>query len=536
MKKFFNRDFICKAALLALAVLTGGGAMAAPTVPVGQSGADEDPNDGTPLEGATPDDLNLGVQQLGAGSTASAIEEALLDDDKVEEYIMQYQAWKYPLHTDFLSLARKSPVKTKKPKHPVMGEAILEAFTKDKLENATEKANIVRLPLYNNDTSIFQEKSTIRVFGMTGYDPDGKSNGAPLMLYVTENVRGSEVKVTAINGPLNDGGETYVPNIEAGTKLRVMATALSESELRVPADNFLPGFKQAYLQKKACAITRTDFYERIKKYVKFGGQMVKDATLSNFRKKCTSTLLFGAPGVINKYDPVTGTYEHCYFQEGIVSQLPNSYQLSGLPTVTDLIAISRMALTKYARTNIVQVYCGDLFMERLANMDFSKHPDITFTSVRDNLKVKVGKFETNFGTLEFKLDYALSENGLADSAILIPMSEAIRYIYEEKTVDHDHKNDTEARDARSEYYIVDDCLMLTGLTAMFISPDTSIIGVRSDSYGIKFVSVESLEGVTEKDADVVYYLTQNESGYTVGPYVYDNSTTSWKAWEGKVIV
>lgn len=535
MKKYFNPDLICRMLLLALAILVGGGAMAAPTVPVGQPGADEDPNEDNPLEGGMPDDLNMGIQQLGAGATGSAVEEAQLDEDKVEEYIMKYQAWKYPLHTDFLSLARKSPVKTKKPKHPIMGEAILEAFTKSEISNNSEKANIVKLPLYNNDTTIFQEKSTIRVFGMTGYDTEGHSTGAPLMLYVTENVRGSDVKVTAINGPVNNG-ETYVPDIPAGTKLRVMASALSESELRVPADNFLPGFKQAYLQKKACAITKTDFYERIKKYVKFGGQMIKDATLSNFRKKCTSTLLFGAPGVINKYDPVTGTYEHCYFQEGIMSQLPNSYQLSGLPTVTDLIAISRMALTKYARTNIVQVYCGDLFMERLANMDFSKHPEIQFTTARDNLKVKVAKFETNFGTLEFKLDYALSENGLADSAILIPMSEAIRYIYEEKTVDHDHKNDSDARDAKSEYYIVDDCLMLTGLTAMFISPDTSIIGVRTDSYGTKFVSVDSLENVEEKDQDTVYYLTQNEGGYTVGPYTYDNTTTSWKAWEGKMVV
>lgn len=518
-------------ALLLLASLAGGGAMAAAAL--GKHGADEDPNEGGALEGSTPDDLNMGIQQSGGGSTGSAVEEAELDNAQVEEYIMQYQAWKYPLHTDFLSLARKNPVRTKKPKHPVMGEAVLEAYTKEKVgQDEPEGDNIVELKLYGNDAGIFPEKSTIRVFGKTGYDADGKPNNAPLMLYVMENYRGTAVKVTAINGPLRENGETYVPEIPKGTKLRVMASALSESELRVPADNFMPGWKQAYLQKKACAVTRTDFYERIKKYVKFGGQMVKDATLSNFRKKCTSTLLFGAPGMINKYDPVTGTYEHCYFQEGVIPQLPNSYQLSGLPTIADLIAISRMAFTKYSRTNIAQVYCGDLFMEYLANIDFSRHPEIQFTTQRDNLKVKVSRFETNFGTLEFKLDYALSENGLADSAILIPMSEAIRYIYEEKTVDHDHKNDTEARDARSEYYIVDDCLMLTGLTAMFISPDTSIIGVRTDSYGTKFVSVDKLPAESQ-DKDVVYYLTCEDGEHAVGPYRWADE--KWEAWEGRVV-
>lgn len=526
-KLLMKKEFWGKMFLFLLAVLAGGAAMA---VELGKHGSDEDPNEGTALEDATPDDPEMGIEQQGHGATGSAVSEADLDDSKVEDYIMRYEAWKYPLHTDYLALARKSKVRTKTPEHPVMGEAVLEAYTKAAITN-TEKANVVELILYGNDMKIFQEKSTIRVFGVTGYDTKGEPNGSSLMLYVVENNRGTSVKVMAVNGPLNNG-ETYVPNIPAGTKLRVMASALSESELRVPSDNFMPGWKKAYLQKKACAITKTDFYDKMKKYIEFGGQMLKDATLSNFRKKCTSTLLSGAPGMIRKYSAVTGTEEHCYFQEGILTQLQNSYQLNGLPTIADLIAISRMMFTKYARSNIAQVYCGSLFLERVANMDFSKHPEIQFTSTRDNLKVKVGKFESNFGTLELKLDYSLDENGMSGDAIIIPMSEAIRYIYEEKTVNHDHKNDTEARDAKSEYYIVDDCLMLTGLTSMFVSQDTTAAGLRTGSYNIKFISVASLTDVELPDAGAVYYLTNAEGDYTIAPYQYKNG--KWELWMGEL--
>lgn len=519
--------------LALLAIVIGGGAMA---VEVAEAGEDTDPNEGKPLAQATKDVPDMGLSQEGHGSTGSALEQAGLDDSQIEEYVKVYEAWKFPMHTDFLNLAKKAYVKTKKPKHPVLGEANLEAVTKgksgyDSSVGGATKDHTVVLNLYGNDTKLFQEKSTIRVIGMTGFDEKGVANGSPLMLYVVDNPKGTQVTVCAINGP-REGEETYVPLIPAGTKLRVMASALSESELRVPSDNIIPGWRQAYLQKKACAITKTDFYEKMKKLVKFGGQMVKDAVLANFRRKTTSTMFFSAPGVITKYSEATGTDEYCYFQEGALTQLQGSYQINGIPTIADLIAISRMMFTKYAKTNTAQVYCGSLFMEWIDNMDFSKHPEIQFASSRDNLGVKVGKFETNFGTLEFKLDYSLDENDLAGCAITFPMSEAIRYIYEEKTVDHDHKNDDEARDAKSQYYIVDDCLMLTGMNSLFIGQDVTAAGLRNNAYAVKFVSVNSLTGITSPSQSVVYYLTQTEGTNAVGPYKYDGS--KFVAWSGEV--
>ena len=227
--------------------------------------------------------------------------------------------------------------------------------------------------------------------------------------------------------------------------------------------------------------------------------MVTDMTLADFRTKTTSTLLFGAPRETTVWNEELGVYENCYYQEGLLTQVPNRYQLNGIPTIGDIIAISRMAFTRYAKVNTVQAYCGTLFMEWLSNMDFSKHPEINFLSTRDDLDVKVGKFETNFGTIEFKIDTSLDENDMSGYCLIVPMKEAIRYIYEEKTVSHDHKHDTNARDAKSRYYIVDDCLMLTGLTAILVGQDMTTSGLAGNANTTNYVSVADLNEIDSPD-------------------------------------
>ena len=497
-------------------------------------GSDENVNENTALDGAVVATTGNGIEQQNTASTGSAVEAAGMDDSQVEDTITHYEAWRYTLHTDYLRLAKKVKVRTKKPKHPVLGEAQLECYTKSALSN-NEKAETVFLPLYKNDMSIFPAKSTIRVFGQPGYDTNGVADGSQLMLYVVKNDRGTNVTVEAINGPLFNG-KTYVPDIPAGTKLRCMASALSESDLKVASSNFIPTWKQAYLQKKACAITYTDFYQKMKKMAEFGGQMVTDMTLADFRTKTTSTLLFGVPRETTVWNEDLGVYEHCYYQEGLLTQVHNRYQLSEIPTVADIIAISRMAFTRFARVNSVQAYCGTLFMEWLSNMDFSEHPEIKFISVRDDLDVKVGKFETNFGTIEFKIDASLDENDMSGYCLIIPMKESIRYIYEEKTVAHDHKNDTNARDAKSRYYIVDDCLMLTGLTSILVGKDVTNFGGGQNSEILNIISVRDLSEVSTPDSTAVYYLTNNCKidgvKYLIGPYTYTNN--AWTSWSGNI--
>ena len=175
-------------------------------------GSDENVNNGTALDGAVVAQPGYGIEQQNTASTGSAVEAAGMDDAQVEDTITHYEAWRYTLHTDYLRLAKKVKVRTKKPKHPVLGEAQLECFTKSALTN-TEKAETVDLPLYKNDMSIFPAKSTIRVFGQPGYTSKGQTDGSQFMLYVVKHDRGTAVTVEAINGPM-ENGKTYVPAIQ----------------------------------------------------------------------------------------------------------------------------------------------------------------------------------------------------------------------------------------------------------------------------------------------------------------------------------
>lgn len=501
--------------LMLLATVTGGAVMA---VTIGENGSDTDPNNGLPLDNATPDSPHMGIDQQGHAATGSTVEQAELDDSKIDEYVMKYQAYKYPLDTDFRKLAKRQGVKTKKPKHPVIGEAILEANLKTALTN-TNHDHEVTLVFYANDAKLFQESSTVRVFGVTGYDEQGNSNGKPLMLYITSNVSGT-VKAIAVNGPIDSTShETYVPNIGTDKKMRVMASALSESEVEVAPDNFLPQWRQAFLQKKVCAITKTQFYDKMKKDVAFGGQMLKDAVLDTFRRKCTSTLLIGQPGVIVKNSAKYGE-EYCYFQEGIVTQLQNTYQFTGKLTIEDLIAITRIAFTKYSKSNQAEVYCGSMLLENLECIDFSSHPEMKMDTKRDELNVVVKSITTNFGTLNFKLEFAMDENGMSNNAILLPMREAIHYEYENTsiTVDHAKGEGGEVRQASTDYYINDDCLMLTGLNSIFIGEDVNAAGSKTGDNQKEIISVSELPA--SGTAGKIYYLTEDDGTHSRGTYKY----------------
>ena len=182
MKQLFKFDFLAKLFLLILAVFTGGGyAMA---VEVGDIGSDTDPNEGKPLEGATPDAIGKGIDQQGGAGTGSAITQAELAENKIEDYVSKFQAFKYPMHTDFIRMAKQVPVKTKEPDHYVIGEAIMDCEVKSKLTNSTDKNESVVLPLYKNDQKLFVENATILVDGVTGYDEKGVADGTPLVLIV----------------------------------------------------------------------------------------------------------------------------------------------------------------------------------------------------------------------------------------------------------------------------------------------------------------------------------------------------------------
>lgn len=524
--------------LVMMVSMVSGGALMA-EVQLGAHGADNDPNDGKPLDNATADDINKGIDQHGQGASGSAMDDAELVENQINDYVTKFQADDFPLHTDFLSLARQIKVDTKEPVDYAIGESVLEAFTKGAINN-TAKDETVELPLYKNDMAIFGESATIMVESDTivGYDDKGVQDGSPLVLYVDSNEKNTKVLVTALNGPINPStGKRYVPNIGAGTKLYVMAPALSESEVEVAPDAAYPQPQQCYLQKKVCAISYTELFARIKKKANWNVQDLKDWELAMFRKKCTRTLLISAPSKFLKPGTKRTGAEYCYTQNGVMRQLRLGFQLPATMSVNDIVAMQRMVFSKYNNgVKEVDVYCGTKRLEALHNIDFSKHPEIEFKrQTMGKAELTVSSFKSTFGTFNFKKEQALDDIGYSEYMILFSMSKAKRFYYEKGktlTIDHSKGEGGEVREAKSQYYIQDDCLQLTDMNSMIAGPTVTLKGATYGTLKAVVVSVSALPS-TGNNGDVVY-LTEADEAHGVGLYVYNNS--KWNDYEGEINV
>lgn len=534
MKKNFK--VFCQVMMFILAVVTGGMGMA---VAVGDNGSDTDPNDGKPLNDATHDDPNKGIDQQGQGTSGSAMRDAELVIDEINDYVTKFRSYQFPMHTDFLTKAKQIKVDTKEPANFEIGEAILDCNTKTGytgMDGSTPKydseINLASY-LYANDKKLVAETCTILVQGVAGYSGEGSSraaDGSPLMLFCTAKSN-SEITVVPMNGPIHNGAQ-YIPAIPQGTLLQIMAPALSESEVEVAPDSAYPAEVKHYLQKKACAITWTELFERIKKKAQWNVQDIKDWQLAMFRKKCTRTMLISAQGRTLKSNARTGT-EYVYTQKGILRQLRLGYQINGAWTFADLIGIAKMLFGKFATSNEMDVYIGPDAMESLSNIDFSEHPEITIEQKLNEIGVGMSSFKTPFGTLNFKLEHALEDIGMSKYAIALNMSDAKRLYYEKgKTINIDHEKGEggEVREAKSQYYIQDDCLVIKGYNSMLIGPNVAAAGftnigttVTTWSTGSSLPGSPSTGGVFYFATDVTVTSGSTSIKYPKGMYEYDGS-------------
>ena len=525
--------------LSVLAFAMGGGAMMA-AVTVGVHGSDTDPNDGKPLDNATPDDLGKGLDQQGQGATGSAMQDAELVENQINDYVSKFQAYDYPMHTDFLRKARQIKVDTKEPEDYQIGEAVMEAVTKAQIADSshTNALTLTNTYIYKNDMSIFQESSTILVEGVTGGD------GFPLVLYVTANTKNTSIEVTALNPAVYTDSTTgakadYIPTIAAGTKFYVMAPALSESEVEVAPDSAYPQPTKCYLQKKVCAITYTDLFARIKKKAAWNVQDIKDWQLAMFRKKCSRTLLISAPSKFLKQGSKNTGMEYCYTQEGVLRQIRLGYQIGATLSVNDLVAMQRMVFSKYNNgVKEVDVYCGTNALEKLHNIDFSKHPEIVFKRQEiGDTKIMVSSFESTFGKFNFMKEQALDDIGYSEYMLLFSMAKAKRFYYENgKTIDIDHEKGQggEVREAKSQYYIQDDCLKLADMNSMLVGPTVTL---GANVYGTITALVKSVAALptttTGLTAADYFYLTEADGTHAIGLWHYVNS--AWVSVDGAEI-
>lgn len=536
------------------AVMSGGTALAAAGIAdVGANGGSTDPNAGTPMEKSTPDSPEKGIDQQEHAATGSVLDQAGITENHLDDYVSKFRAYKFPLHTDIMRRAMQVKVDTKEPTNWEVGEAIMELTTIANFGTAVvggyaaggdSEATLTKgTHIANNDWKLLRKNATLMVGDALGYQ-GGISDGTPLILVVTE--KGSTtLTVKSINGPYKAANDNTicVPQVKAGTTIFPMAPAMSESEIEVEPNNAYPIETTCYLQKKVCAITYTELFERIKKKAKWNVQDIKDWNLEMFRRECTRNMLISAPSKFYKTNARTGT-ETCYTENGILRQLRLGYELEdGQIDFEDMIGIQAMLCGKYDTPNELTAYCGTKFIQRLLNIDFSKHKEyITRRYTDETTKIKITSFESNFGTLNFVHEYGLDDLGYSECAVIFSVEEAKHFYYQKgKTININHEKGEggEVREAKSQYYVKDDCVKLDNFNTMLVGPSTLVGGYKLSALDAIIKSVNTIaEATNPADGDIIYLIADDATANKqMGLYQYKvvGTAGSWVPYDGKSI-
>lgn len=537
--------------LLALAVLFSGG-MSLAVAADGQgmdpgSNPAHDPNENAPAEGTITDVPDKGLEQPSHASTASVLDDEGLVENHIDDYVSKYRAYRYPLHTDILRKSRQIKVDTKEPTDWEVGEAVLELTTIGEITGAEGEVTLTKgTHIALADWNIIRANVTLMV-GVPGGYQGAVADGSPLILFVTGKTK-TQMTVIAVNGApgtVNTQLKT-VPTIAAGTTIFPMAPAMSESEVEIEPDNAMPTERACYLQKKVCAITYTELFERIKKKARWSVQDIKDYSLDMFRRICTRSMLISAPSKFQKYNEKTG-WETAYTEEGILRQMRLGYELTDAQLdFSDLIAIQAMLCGKYNTPYELTAYCGTKFVQRLLNIDFTKHKEYTVRNYTDETtKIKITSFESNFGTIKFEHEYGLDDLGYSECAIIFGVEEAKHFYYQKnKTlkINHEKGEGGEVREAKSEYYIKDDCVKLDTFNSMIVGPSELVGGYKLSALDVVIKSVNELP-TAGAVGDIVYLIndyTGDDSDETIAMGLYQCTTASagatpavWSPYDGK---
>lgn len=481
--------------------------------------------------GASVDEAGLNTNLSGTAASATQVREGDLADPEVDEYISKFRPYKFALDTDLRKKAKQQKVKGYEVEHYASGSTPLNGT----IYTGTAKGSTITLTagthISKDDLKMLAPYSTICVPSVMGYDEENKEEGA-LMLEVLER-SASSATLGAINGPV-ESGEMKVPAITAGSEFMVCANACSESQMQVAPENYQPRPRLVYLQKKIVNMVMTDHFKEIVKKVPFYEQDLKDDALYNFRRKSSRTLWVGKQRKVKRLVSDTMGEEYVYTSEGILRQVTNMFAMNDTLSFSDLVAICKMQFTDYSVSNEAEVYCGKDFMEKLLNIDFTKHKDISFTAHQD-IGIDIRSFNSTWGRLNFKHEQALDDLGYSNAAVVLDMKSATRYIKEDdkaQTVDM-KKGAGETREATREIHTQIDCLALHGHNSILVGPTELLFKFKDASKATILTTAASLPA-SPTDGQVVY-LTADNGGFAKGSLVqYSSLAKAWTEYTGEI--
>lgn len=431
---FSNSQNIFKMLMMLLAVVTGGGALAmADNVEpkIGDEGTSPATADavenGEVVDAEKSDRLAPGGKLEGQDLTntqasSTQIEKGGLMEDEWDNEVSKFSPYKVPLLTIMRKISKTIPVSNWIVKHMRVGGETLDGVVTSEIS----AGSTIKLTKANFSGSLlpFYKGSTVFAPSVAGYKRGSSTQvEGHLMLIVVEKNK-NEVTLQAVNGPAtSDGADCEIldnmtcPAIPANTQLLCGSTALSESQMLTPPENYQPRSHEVYLQKRGFSIIFTDDYEKVKKKQPLTVADMKADALIKFLLRQERTYWEGVKARFQS-ETKDGAIEYTYTSEGLIPQITNAYAIGDTYALEDLTAINKLQFTDFAENDRAFALCGKNAIERLENIKLGEGRYNVFTS-HNEFDLTFKRFTNTYGTIDFTWDQTLDLMGMEDCMVIL---------------------------------------------------------------------------------------------------------------------
>lgn len=553
LTEFFKSGrFLIWILLMVLCVVTGGSSLMA----VGDNVAPQIGDEGTKAasqeavdkgEIVDPNKSDLqspGGQQDGqdlTGTQASStqIEKGGLQEDEWDSELSKFRPYKTPLLSIMRKITKTITVSNWAVKHMRVGGETLDGLTTAKITGA----DTIKLTPANFSGSLlpFYKGSTVIVPKVAGYKRGSQTQTEGRLMLVVVEKNKNEVTLQAVNGKAKtEDADCEIldnmtcPDIPEGSLLLCASTALSESQMNVPPENFQPRSKEVYLQKRAFSIIFTDDYEKVKKKQPLTVADMKADALTKFLLRQERTYWMGVKARFQS-ETKDGAIEYTYTSEGLIPQLTNAYEIGDVYQLSDLTAISKLQFTEFAETDRVFALCGKNAVERLENIKIGEGRYQVFEN-HNEMDMTFKRFTNTYGTIDFVWDQTLDLMGLEDCMIIMDLKGARHYVKmkaKEQTNDLS-KDGYDPREAKRLMHIEADALALRGYNSIIVGPASQISTLGATGVITTIISAPTLPTTAVKGAKFALTADYDIEGVTYKKgVVYEWNGTKWVVYKGQ---
>ena len=430
---------------------------------------------------------NLKTQLPGVASTVSnaaaatgGIAPGNLVEPDIDEQLFMFQSEDTALMSMMLK-SRKVKVSSPEVEH-YMIDGQRSVFNTLGEVKAGPNAQFV-LPLSVNDQPIPHVNHTLLVSGVNGCSEDGQeiTYGKELMLYVTgiDSASGNPI-VRAINGPKTSRTDLYctTPAIPAGTRIRILANALYETQKEVEPDLIVPKPETIYLQKRGMNQIVSDYFDAQRKHVPFTQSVIAEQAILNFKRAGNRTLWAGRKGKLSVKVPKLGD-QLVYFTEGLRWQFKCEATALGNWTIEKVMALAKLFYTGEDVPRRATLLAGKHLLEQLQYVDFSSHPEVHVMATHNPLGWAVTRIHTVFGDIDIKREPTLDTLGWSNSGALIADDRLVHHTY---ATQHEFSDRVEGEEATRRGMVVWDALALKGTCHIWINGDGEAMASPEKSF------------------------------------------------------